>query len=84
MKLAGYPEGSVSPLDDNTLDDFTVYKIDVTKHTKEALKESTLGMKEIERCKNMFVLGVLFWMFDKSMEFTLKFWMRSSERNRIF
>lgn len=73
LKLAGYPEGSVSPLDDHTLDDYTVYKIDVTKHTKEALKESALGMKEIERCKNMFVLGVLFWMFDKSMEFTLKF-----------
>lgn len=73
LKLAGYPEGSVSPLEDNTLDEYTVYKIDVTKHTKEALKDSALGMKEIERCKNMFVLGVLFWMFDKSMEFTLKF-----------
>ena len=73
LKLAGYPEGSVSPLEDNTLDGYTVYKIDVTKHTKDALKESKLSMKEIERCKNMFVLGVLFWMFDKSMEFTLQF-----------
>lgn len=72
LKLAGYPEGVASPLDDNTLDEYTVYKIDVTKLTKEALKDSALGMKEIERCKNMFVLGVLFWMFDKSMEFTIK------------
>lgn len=73
LKLAGYPEGAVSPLEDDTLDGYTVYKIDVTKLTKEALKESALGMKEVERCKNMFVLGVLFWMFDKSMEFTIKF-----------
>ncbi|MFN8323806.1 MAG: 2-oxoacid:acceptor oxidoreductase subunit alpha [Chitinophagales bacterium] len=73
LKLAGYAEGAPSPLEDGTLDEYVVYKIDVTKHTKEALKDSTLGMKEIERCKNMFVLGVLFWMFDKSMEFTLKF-----------
>ncbi len=74
MKLAGYPEGAVNPLDDTALlDDYTVYKIDVTKHTKEALKESPLGMKEVERCKNMFVLGVLFWMFDKDMDFTIKF-----------
>lgn len=73
MKLSGYPEGSVSPLEDNTLHDYIVYKIDVTKHTKEALKNSPLGMKDVERCKNMFVLGVLFWMFDKSMDFTLKF-----------
>ena len=36
LKLAGYPEGSVSPLEDNTLDGYTVYKIDVTKHTKDA------------------------------------------------
>ncbi len=72
LKLAGYPDSAVSPLEDGTLDDFTVYKIDVTKLTKEALKDSPLGMKEIERCKNMFVLGVLFWMFDKSMEFTVK------------
>ena len=70
LKLAGYAEGTVSPLEDGSLANYTVYKIDVTRHTKDALKDSGLGMKEIERCKNMFVLGVLFWMFDKSMEFT--------------
>ena len=73
MKLAGYAEGATNPLEDGTLDEYILYKIDVTKHTKEALKDSALGMKEVERCKNMFVLGVLFWMFDKSMDFTLKF-----------
>ncbi|HWB63856.1 MAG TPA: 2-oxoacid:acceptor oxidoreductase subunit alpha [Chitinophagales bacterium] len=72
LKLAGYPEGATNPLEDGTLDNYRVYKIDITKHTKDALKDSGLGMKEIERCKNMFVLGVLFWMFDKSMEFTVK------------
>src|ERR1043165_3058868 len=72
LKLAGYPDGSPSPLEDGTLANYRVYKIDVTKHTKDALKDSGLGMKEIERCKNMFVLGTLFWMFDKSMEFTIK------------
>ncbi len=73
LKLAGYPEGAVSPLDDETLTGYNVYKIDVTKHTKDALKGSPLSMKEVERCKNMFVLGVLFWLFDKSMEFTVRF-----------
>jgi 2-oxoglutarate ferredoxin oxidoreductase subunit alpha len=70
LKLAGYPEGAHSPLEDGTLEGYQVYKVDVSKLTKEALKESSLGMKEIERSKNMFVLGLLFWMFDKSMEFT--------------
>jgi 2-oxoglutarate ferredoxin oxidoreductase subunit alpha len=72
LKLAGYPDGSPNPLDDSALTNYQVFKIDITKHTKDALKDSGLGMKEIERCKNMFVLGVLFWMFDKSMEFTVK------------
>lgn len=72
MKLAGYPEDATNPLEDGTLDGYRVYKVDVSKLTKEALKESGLGMKEIERSKNMFVLGLLFWMFDQSMEFTIK------------
>jgi 2-oxoglutarate/2-oxoacid ferredoxin oxidoreductase subunit alpha len=72
MKLAGYPENAKSPLEDGTLDGYRVYKVDVSKLTKEALKDSGLGMKEIERSKNMFVLGLLFWMFDNSMEYTIK------------
>lgn len=72
MKLAGYPEGSVSPLEDGSLEGYQVFKVDISKFTKEALKESGLSMKEIDRCKNMFVLGLLFWMFDKSMEFTIR------------
>src|SRR6202012_1897169 len=67
----GYPDGA-NPLEDGTLDNYTVHKIDITKFTKECLAGSGLGMKEIERCKNMFVLGLLFWMFDKSMDYTIK------------
>ncbi len=70
LKLAHYPDGA-NPLEDGTLDEFKVYRIDITRLTKEALKDTGLGMKEIDRCKNMFVLGLLFWMFDKSMEYTI-------------
>jgi len=72
LNLAKYPEGA-NPLEDGTLSGFTVYKIDVTKLVKEALTDTGLGMKEIERSKNMFVLGFLFWMFDKSMDYTIGF-----------
>lgn len=72
LKLAAYPEG-VNPLEDGSTSDFIVYKIDVTRHTKDALVDSGLGMKEVERSKNMFVLGLLFWMFDKSMDYTIAF-----------
>ena len=72
LGLAGYADG-VNPLEDGSLDDYIVHKIDVTKFTKECLAGSGLGMKEIERCKNMFVLGLLFWMFDEPMDYTINF-----------
>ena len=72
LSLAGYPEG-VNPLEDGSLENYIVHKIDVTKFTKECLSGTGLGMKEIERSKNMFVLGLLFWMFDEPMDYTITF-----------
>ena len=72
LRLANYPDG-VNPLEDDTLAGHEVIKIDVTKLTREALKDFTLGMKEKDRAKNMFVLGYLYWMFDRNMESTIQF-----------
>ena len=72
LGLARYPEG-VNPLENGSLDNFIVHKVDVTKHTKDCLSATGLGTKDIERSKNMFILGLLFWMFDKSVESTVKF-----------
>ncbi|PWT71557.1 MAG: 2-oxoglutarate ferredoxin oxidoreductase subunit alpha [Bacteroidetes bacterium] len=72
LRLANYPEG-VNPLEDNSLDNYEVIKIDVTKMTREALKEFTMGMKEKDRAKNMFVLGFLYWMYNRNMETTVQF-----------
>lgn len=72
LGLAGYPDGA-NPLEDGTLDNYKVHKLDITKLTKECLSGTTLGMKEIERSKNMFVLGLLFWMFDEPMDYTINF-----------
>lgn len=72
MKLAAYPDGAQNPLEDGSLSEYQLFKVDISKFTKEALKDSGLNMKEMERCKNMFVLGLLFWMFDKSLDFTVR------------
>jgi 2-oxoglutarate ferredoxin oxidoreductase subunit alpha len=47
--------------------------MDVTKMTREALKDITLGMKEKDRAKNMFVLGFLYWMYNRDMNNTINF-----------
>ena len=72
LRLANYPDG-VNPLDDNSLASYEVIKIDITKMTREALKEITMGTKEKDRAKNMFVLGFLYWMYNRDMDNTVKF-----------
>ncbi|MEN9340051.1 MAG: hypothetical protein RIQ62_1363, partial [Bacteroidota bacterium] len=73
LRLANYADGD-NPLDNQSLDNYIVHKIDVTKLTREALAEiSTLGVKEKDRAKNMFVLGFLYWMYDRDMGNTLQF-----------
>lgn len=72
LRLANYPDG-VNPLDDDSLTSYQVIRMDVTKMTREALKEITMGTKEKDRAKNMFVLGFLYWMYNRDMDSTLNF-----------
>jgi 2-oxoglutarate/2-oxoacid ferredoxin oxidoreductase subunit alpha len=72
LTLANYPVG-VNPLEDSSLQNYIVHKVDVTRLTKECLASTGLGNKEIERSKNMFVLGLLLWKFDKPLDNTIKF-----------
>lgn len=72
LRLSGFPDG-VNPLENGSLDGFIVHKIDVTKLTRAALKDSGMGTKEIDRSKNMFVLGFLYWMYDRPLDHSIKF-----------
>jgi len=72
LRLANYPEG-VNPLEDNSLSNYEVIRMDVTKMTREALKDITMGVKEKDRAKNMFVLGFLYWMYNRDIETTISF-----------
>lgn len=72
LRLANYPDG-VNPLEDGSLVNYQLHTMDVTKMTREALKETTLGMKEKDRAKNMFVLGFLYWLYDRNMDNTETF-----------
>lgn len=72
LRLANYADGK-NPLDDGTLNNYRVVTIDVTKMTRAALTDSGLGTKEIDRAKNMFVLGFLYWMYNRSLDNSIKF-----------
>jgi 2-oxoglutarate/2-oxoacid ferredoxin oxidoreductase subunit alpha len=72
LRLANYPDG-INPLEDHSLENYDLIRIDVTKLTREALKDFNLGNKEKDRAKNMFVLGFLYWMYNRSLDSTIQF-----------
>lgn len=72
LGLAKYPDG-VNPLEDGSLADYELITIDVNKMVKEALKGMGLSYKDEDRSKNMFVLGMLYWMYNRPMESTISF-----------
>ncbi len=72
LRLAGIAEVD-NPLENGSLEKFRLIRIDVTKMTRAALTDSGLSTKEIDRSKNMFVLGFLYWMYNRSLDNSIKF-----------
>jgi 2-oxoglutarate ferredoxin oxidoreductase subunit alpha len=68
LELAHY---NTNPLEDGTLNGYRVYEVPITKSTTIALQDSGLNMKEITRCKNFFALGIMYWMYNRTMEQTI-------------
>ena len=65
----------ISPLEDGSLKGYKVVRVPVTKMTREAVAECKLSPREADRCKNFFALGLVYWMYERSLEPTLK-WIR--------
>lgn len=72
LRLAGIPETD-NPLTNGSLSGFDVKQIDITKITRATLADSGLGTKEMDRSKNMFVLGLIYWMYNRDMALTEDF-----------
>ncbi|MCC5927070.1 MAG: 2-oxoacid:acceptor oxidoreductase subunit alpha [Bacteroidetes bacterium] len=72
LNLAKYgPEAD--PLGEVGTQGYTVIPVDVTKLTRESLKDSGLTVKDIDRSKNMFVLGIVYWLYNRDLEPTRNF-----------
>ncbi|MHB9041087.1 MAG: 2-oxoacid:acceptor oxidoreductase subunit alpha [Melioribacteraceae bacterium] len=78
LKLANY---SVNPLEDDSLAGYKVYPVPITTLTSTALKDSGLSIKDINRCKNFFALGLMYWLYNRPLEPTLK-WLTSKFKNK--
>ncbi|MEM9023268.1 MAG: 2-oxoacid:acceptor oxidoreductase family protein, partial [Bacteroidota bacterium] len=77
LRLSGYEN---NPLEDQSLGKYRLLELDVTKMTRTALVDTGMGSRDMDRSKNMFVLGFLYWMYNRSMESTITF-LREKFRN---
>ena len=70
LKLAGYDE---NPIEDGSLTKFQVFPVALTRLTRESLKDTNLSQREKDRCKNFFAVGMVCWLYNRPMDYTLKF-----------
>jgi 2-oxoglutarate/2-oxoacid ferredoxin oxidoreductase subunit alpha len=72
LKKAGYEE---SPLEDGSLDAYQLMALDISKFTVNAVQDFGLSTKEALRAKNMWTLGLMYWMYGRDRKSTVD-WLR--------
>jgi 2-oxoglutarate/2-oxoacid ferredoxin oxidoreductase subunit alpha len=62
-----------NPLEDPSMENYRLVKVSMTRLTKEAVAEFGLSPKEADRCKNFFAMGLVYWLYGRSLDLTLRF-----------
>jgi len=70
IEKAGY---KTNPLDDGSLDKYNLIKAPITSVTKESIKELTSDVKIAEKSRNMFALGIIYFIFDRKFDTTFEY-----------
>lgn len=70
LEQAGY---TTSPLEDGSLSKYKLHSVEMTKLTRLAVEGLGLSQKEADRCRNFFAMGLVFWLYDRSLDPTLRF-----------
>jgi len=81
LRMAGYAD---NPLQNGKLSGYQVFPVDMTQLTKTALENIELSHKEKERCKNFFALGMVYWMYSRSIDSTLEWIERKFARQPVW
>ena len=61
-----------NPLEDNSLDKFRVFPVELQRLTRAALQNLGLDAKSMDRCKNFFALGMCYWLYNRSIDPTVR------------
>ncbi len=73
FKKCGYEEG-YNPLEDDELQRrYQIFKVPMSRLTRESLADSGMGAKDIDRCRNMYALGIVYWLYDRPIDSTVNY-----------
>ena len=73
FKKCGYPDG-YDPLEDEVLQTtYKIIRVPMSRMTRESLAETGMGAKDIDRCRNMFALGIVYWLYDRPLDATIDY-----------
>ncbi len=61
-----------NPLEDHSLDKYRLFSVELERLTKAALDHLGMDAKSISRCKNFFALGMCYWLYNRSMDSTVR------------
>ncbi len=78
LRKAGY---QANPLEDGTLSAYRVIEVPITSMNARALKDSGLNTKQIDRSKNFFALGLMFWLYERPLDPTLRWIEQKFSKN---
>ncbi len=78
LRKAGY---DANPLEDDSLDGYRVVRVPITKLNKEAVDHVDVPTSAKDRCKNLFALGIMLWMYDRSTQ-PVQDWLDRKFKNK--
>jgi len=70
-----------NPLEDHSLDKFRLFSVGLERLTRAALQHLGLDAKSMDRCKNFFALGMCYWLYNRSMDPTVR-WIEDKFKNK--
>ena len=79
LNKAGYKS---NPLEDGSLSAHRVIQIPLTTLTDQALQGSNMTRTQVDRCKNFFALGIMYWLYERPLEPTLKWIQKKFQKSQ--
>src|SRR6476646_8891907 len=74
-------QSASNPLEDHSLDGYRLFSVELERLTRVALEHLGLDAKSMDRCKNFFALGMCYWLYNRSMDSTVR-WIQDKFKNK--